>query len=198
MQPSQVRLQHEPDPSTYSIESLPLGRGQKPGAEAQQCPPVPVGMPSLKRGALHWRFHLLIAGSSLGIPGKHEPLPTVPLCHSVSVLGGFSIYKLPPNSLSPRLLSCPPHSLRAAPTAASPVTALPGLQLQGSPSMGVSCHRIPSLLTVPSSPPLPRTVLNPALFHSPRASCQLKPGVIAVTSPDPLTPWLCLCPGVIT
>lgn len=141
---------------------------------------------------LHWCFHLLIAGSSPCMPGKHEPLPTVPLCHSVSVLGGFSIYKLPPNSLSPLLLTCPPHSLRAASTVASPVTALPGLQLQETHPMGAACHWIPSLLTVPSSPPLPRTVLSPAVFHSPRVSCQLKPLL------SPLTPRLCSCPGLIT
>lgn len=75
-QPSQVRLQHKPDPSTKSKDCLPpCNDGQKPGAEPGPCPLTPQ--------ASHLHFPrcccgLLTSGSLPGILRERQPLPAAP------------------------------------------------------------------------------------------------------------------------
>lgn len=114
-----------------------------------------------------WCFRPFTPGSLPGILRGHEPLPTDPLDHTVSILGGFSVHTQPPDSLSPQLPTRP--SLPQA------------TQLQGSPPWEPPVPAVAYQRCTPSS--------APKLFHSPcpQPSCQLRPRCMAVTSPEPLS-----------
>lgn len=191
MQPSQVRLQHKPDPSMNSKDSLPRGRGQKPGAGAE-AEPACAGRYAFSPP--HWCFHLLTAGF---FPACLENMS---LCHCsplplVSILGGFSIYMLPPNSepSAPNMSTtlCEGHAHCDLPSNHSTSrTSAAGSLLCGS---FLSLDSLAPDCTQQSSTAWDRHL--PSTTSQPSRLLPLRPRPRAVTSPEPphalalLVPW---------
>ncbi|XP_028352223.1 mucin-2-like isoform X2 [Physeter macrocephalus] len=171
VQPSRVRLQHTPDPSTKSKDCLPpCNNGQKSGLRLLRAH-------LRRRQATSTSLHVAVVcgplGLSLASSGNVSPCPLPPLPRGQHP-------HLPPASWSPRLpTTSATLSQSLTPTVSSPVTAA-----VTRPQLSSCPHTHPlTPATAPQPPGTPSS--DPAPFHSPSPS-HAPTSLLPAETPGPL------------